>query len=840
MGYAEERDAFGRTPQSILTLGLPRCENFYAQTRKQHLTYTEDLTNAIWTLIGGATRIGSIFASPRNGEVSGIRLTTPANGDGIEEISSEAAASRAFTFSIFLSSTSFGILTVHLEIADGGAELVSTQVSTSAVGWSRLAIEKKFTAGAVGNVRVRVKAITGDSVIGIAGFLLWGANLTENLGALDQVVTLPYVKRVNEADTTLSTMASRCQATDAGDGARCTYAGPGCQDLANYNPGNNWSYPTNRKLPLDSLGDPENGIREYKFCKKQAPLPIKGAIIRPLLTSHDESSQEIDGLRAAHEENTGFITRNEVTTYRLEDDALPGNFDLEKSSVGALTNTGDGSGSFWRRFLAIHPNFDNPAAYGRLATGFLFSGVAESDFHLRLSGPIASIKISPRGIATVEVRDELHITKRKIPAAISATNQLVGPIDAITTTINVDDPSEFSDPAPNASEAEIYTTFDGSRSSGPDWVVVLQMGNEKMTLLSKTAGGNPLNVLRGRWGTTAIAHADNSTITEIREFGTEQTVPGNPVLPANPIDIKLALYREAGLPWGRLNIAGTHSMLEVRSIWVISTIDPVFGVTGGFLFRRTLTEPTEIDQLLKELDRDIGSYQFIDEDRMVNTRFFGPPTPSDTLVELTDVSSFIDDPGVEVEQDNEARLSRVAVGWNLIPGQPGDVLGDFAGQELYVDPETENPAFNASIRDQIILSRWITDAGRAQATASRNVTRLRNGAKIMTGSLEAKDDDNVKLGGFVYVTTAKIQKPDGSTDGKRIMLVVRKERDPGGGRMRIRFLDTAMFGRFWFWSGAADALPVYDSATDIQRRFGFWAGANGRIAALNSEPYRWQ
>lgn len=841
MSYATERDAAVRTPQAILTIGVPRCENFYAQTRKQHLTYTEDFSNAIWTLLGGATRSGAVNPCPREGEFAGGHLNIPANGDGIEQISDQAAAGRAFTFTIFLANgAASGIRTVTLQVADGGAESATLQVSVPAA-WTRFTLHKLFTGGAAGNVRVRVKGVTGDTVLG-AFVILFGANLTENLSALDLPVPLAYVKRTNEADTVLATMASRCQAADAGDGSRCTFVGNGCQDPANYNPGNYWNYPTWTTLPPDSTGDPKNGIREYKFCLKGAPLPFTGGtLIRPQLVDYDQAPQEIDGTRGGLDKDShgGFITKREEVTYRLEDDADPGVWDLEKSSIGGLINTAKGSGSFWRRFLANHPNFDNPRGYAKLVTGYVFAGSTEADYVTRLSGPILNIKVSNGGIANVLATDGLQLTKRKIPSAISTGNLLDGSITSGATSISVDDPTEISDPAPNAADAE---TFDsgGARSGGPDWQVVLQFGTEKMTLLAKTAGGNPLTVRRGRWGTSAIAHSDNEAFTEIREFGTEQVTPGNPVLGANPIDIKLALYREAGLRWAGPN--SEHLGIDIefhmaqRQTWAYSNVDTLFGGQGGVLFRQTITEPTDIDQLLQEIDRDLVSYQFVSENRKVRTKIFAPPTPSETLIELTDVTHFVDG-SVEVDTDQESRLSRVIVGWDQIPGTGGDVFGDYAKGALALDPVQEGPLGHGSIKDRIILSKWIrpSDSAQGAATAGRILRRFLNGARIVTGSLEAKDDDNVTLGTFVYVTTAQIQKPDGSTDGKKIMMVVRKERAKDGGRMALTFLDTAILKRSIFFGPAGN--PDYSAATAEQQRYWYIGNSQNRVGTPLVDGY---
>jgi hypothetical protein len=821
MGYTEERDALGRTPQALLVLAVPICQNWYAKTYEQGIKWTDKLSDSDWVKTN-ATITSDTTEAP-DGSVTADTIDYTAATGSVEQLptfSITAAIGDTYTGSVWLR-TLAGSGTITLRMYKSGGGEVSDSVVTVTTTWTRF--DWVHVAPGTGVRRYGIRREAGD----LAQVVVWRANMTK-IPALDSPPAtghlFPTRLREGEITQTLSVNASRCQAADAGNGSRCSYSAPTCQDPANFNAGNDYEATVALK-----------GLREYKFCLKQAPLPIKGAIMRPMLASFDEAPQEIDGIRGAKSENEhgGFVTRNESVTYRLEDDADPGNFDLEKASEGALTNTARGSGTFWRRWLAIHRNFDNPRGYAKLYTGYVFSGVVEADFRLRLSGPIVEVKVSGGGIASIESRDGLHVTKRKIPSKISQDNLLVGAIDASVTSINVDDPTEISDPAPNANVAE---TFDsgGARTGGPDWVVVLQLGTEKMTLLAKTAGGNPLTVTRGRWGTTAIAHADNEVFSEVREYGTEQLSASAPVLGANPLDIKLALYREAGIPWAQINSA---FILDQRATWVYSSVDRTLGLQSGILFRRTLTEQTDIDTLLQEIDRDLVSFQYVDEDRLVTTRIFAAPAPTETLVELTDATHFLED-SIEVEQDNEARLSRVALGWDLIPGERGDVLGDYAQIALALDPTTEGPGFHGSVRDKIILSQWIraTDIAQAKATSDGILARFIDGARIVTGALEARDDDSVKLGVFVYVTTDQIQKPDGSTDTRRIMQVIRKERDPGGGRMKVRLLDTGILHRPIFFAENTIAAD-YDSASEQERRYWFIGNAANRVGAANDDGY---
>jgi hypothetical protein len=811
MTYAAERDAMVKTPQAILSLAVTRCANWYATQVLEELWVTEEPIQATWIKSAGITVTTDTTTAPDGGP-HGQTIAFAAAGDNIKDPAIwSAAASNVFTGSVFLKASASGTLTIDLHDTPIGE--IATVVVNVTTAWQRFWIHKSFTAGAGGAPYLRLRRQAGD----LASVFMWGANMTKNPVGGDQEIRFPYT--YNFASNPL---AGSCRAADAGNGARCYYAPGGCQDPIHFNPGNDYE------------ATPElQGLREYKFCLKQAPMPIKGALIRPMLVSHDQAAQEIDGIRGAIDDSTtgGFVTKNEEVTYNLEDDENPGPWDLDKAAIGALTNTMAVGGSFFLRWLAIHPNYDNPRGYARLATGFVFPGAVEADFRQRMKGPILNVSVDSDGKVSVKATDGLGLTKFKIPAAISDSNLLQGPITSSQTTISVDDPSEISDPAPNAAAAE---TFDanGVRTGGPDWTVTLVFDSEKMNVISKTDGGNPITVTRGRWGTAAAAHANRIAFQEVAEFGTEQTVPGNPVLGMNYLDAKVVLYRRAGIPAAVINKAVISAE---QATWCYSSIDNVFGVTSGTLCRRTVTDPTEIDQLLQEIDRDLVSYQFVDESGLVTTKVFAPPTPATVVVELTDVTNFIERT-VSFEDIREARLSRIVVGWDLIPGNDGSKLSDYLQREVAIEQEQETPGFFGAIRDRVMLSQWIpaSDKVQARAIASRMLARFRQGARLVVGHLEAKDDDNVTIGSFVYGTTRVLQKPDGTPD-RRLLHVVKKERDADGSRMSITFLDTAILHRTIFI--APNGQPDYNSATEAQRRYWYIGDANNKVGTAKDDGY---
>jgi hypothetical protein len=802
VSYASEAAAATRTPQSILTVGVPYCANWYAQVINQQIFTPVNFDHVAWTKSGGTTVTPDTADGPDGGS-SGLLADTlafAAAGDTImtQAIFNPTAPSNAFTGSVWLKAAAPGTITI--DVHDTGAGEVGTLQVSLTTEWQRFWVHKLFTGGAAASKPwFRIRRQAGD----LASVYAWGANLSNNPGDEDRPLKFP-------TSLVLTTNVSTCAATDAGDGARCTYTVPGCQDLVHYNKGNEYE-------PTADL----RGIREFKFCMKDAPLPFKGGSIVPSLDSFTQNPQEIDPRRG--------ITQPEKVTYQLSDDSEPGVWDLEKQGQGALVNTARGGGTFWRRFMPRHKNYSNPRGYARLAVGYVAAGMTEADYQQRMSGPILNVHLGSRGRVTLTATDGLDNLKKKIPTKVSSSNLITNALPAAMTTCRVLNAYEVDEP-PAGGEYKVTLEIE------PDTVRA-----EKVNVTARTLGTGDLTIERGRWGTTAVDHPSNSPFRAVVEFGTEQTTPSSPVLGIGVDDCLIELLRRADVPAARINSA---TIADEIATWLPAFIDPAIGTQEGVFLRRTVTEPISISDLVfkeSELCDSVLMWVWEDEDQLITCKVFAPLRPTETAFQLTDASHFVAD-SVEVEDDNDARLSRVVYGFDLRDGEDGRDLEDYLQQDGVILNDEESPGFYGAERTKIIMSKWLSGftLGVGASVAGRIANRFRSGVRLVTGSLEAKDDSNVRLGAFVKVTTDLIQEPDGTTVVDRIMQVTKKEHlDRASGRIRVSLADTGLFGRFWFWSSAADALPDYDVASDADRLYAYWADSNGKVGAAFDPPYRW-
>ena len=796
MSYATQRDALSRTRQDIVVLGVPRCANWYA-TQVQDIMVVNNNFPTFWTAVGaGSFTITQGTHIAPDGNLHGNTAALSVVGDYYHSaiMNGGVATSKGFTASIWLRTVS-GAGTVTLWINEGttkgAAEFESVQVNVTET-WTRFWVNKLFSGAAAGNAYMMISRETGD----LDQIVVWGYDFYRNPNDEDAVIKFPTL--INPGNDTM--FVSGCAAADAGDGARCYFTKPTCQNPTNYNDGNEWEL----ELPL-------TGIREYRFCRKDAPLAIRGEQIVPSLVSLAETEMEIDPERA--------VTVNDRVEYKFEDEGQPGVWDLDKQSEGGLINTASGNGTWWRRFAAIHANFANPEGYLRRRIGFVEAGATEDDFQLRADLIMKNLIVGVGGIADLECGSRLRITRKKIPSSISKTNVLRFAITNSDTELEFIDTGEITAP-------------------GDGYTVVLELdpegvgnGPEKVIVTAKDDLTSIATVQRARWGTTAAAHPAGTAFREIAEFGTERANPVGVPLGKNGVDILLELARMGGIPEARLERA---TMEALRDLWLPSSIDTVEAIEIGRLLRRTVVEATEVEDLIAEVRVLLTFFMWTNETQNLTGNFYAPPVPTETLVLLTDDESF-ESASLAVDASDEDRITRVVVAYDLAADAPGDAIGDYDSVQVHIAADEETRGFYGEERTREILSKWLRpgDDQTGIELGARSLGRYSRGARRLTGRVEAKDDDIV-VGQFVRVQTDLIQDAHGNAE-RREMQVYRKKYIPDG-KIELGLIDLNLPGKVGFWSGS---IPDYDSASEEEQRYGFWTDDEGLVGGAKDHGSVW-
>src|SRR5262245_15424450 len=585
-----------------------------------------------------------------------------------------------------------------------------------------------------------------------------------------------------------ATPPSTCTPADAGNGNRCYYSFATCQDTPQFR--------------IDTLG-----LKTFKFCLKDAPLPVGGADIWPMLKSVVIAPQRIDPERA--------VTSSERIELQFYDDLSWWNWNQDKASAGALTNVpsnpgtvvGRPQGTFWRRFMRIYRNYANPRNYVKVSVGCVAAGGVESDFKQRGKYLIENLKINSDGTVTMTLVDKLRLLRTKAPAKISETNLIAEPVDNSETAIDVDDASELTVP-------------------GTGYTVTIVVDSEYMNVTGIT--GNTLTVQRGRWGTSAATHADNSPWKEVLMYGTERSDPTQAPLGKNPIDIVVELLQRAGIAAADND---TTTLNQERDDWIPSTVDATTGIQTGTTFQRAgstldagnggISNQTDIETLIKQIREASLLSLWVGEDQKVTGRIFAPARPSVTLTSIIDNENIVKG-SLSVDDNEKSRANIVVVAYDLAAGKNGTEASDYQRVITRVDADGLAAASygTSGIRFKTILSPWIR-AGDSATTSRLGVHllgRFRNPARQLGLDLEVKDDA-IRCGDFISLSSAWFVKADGTTDDARIMEVQSKERDPDTHILSLSLQDTGLSRRYGFIAPAA--TPDYNSASLTQRRYGF-------------------
>lgn len=811
MSYATQRDSMARTPVDLLVMGVRECQNAYASAIPELLQYTSQIDNAAWTKT--SVTVTANNATAPDGTLTADTCVFNANNDAIDQVAvGTAVTSKAFTLSVWLRVPS-GSSTISIRVRNVADTQGTTKQVTVTTTWTRFYVHRLFTAVPVDDVQARLIRLAGDTING--DIEVWGFNLTQNPGAVNSEIPFPTTTRESTAVN-----ASRCTATDQGNGNRCVYArapeGAGaCQDPDNFNAGNAWEDTARGK-----------GIREYLFCKKSDPLPLAGTEVLPYIASLPEAAQEIKPDKA--------VTVNDRVTFEFEDDAGPGVWNPRQQSEGMLVNTATGVGSFWPRWSATYRNYSNPEGYLLRKFGYYETGMTLADFQPRGRYIIRDYEYTSGRRARLVCGDRLRLTRQQIPAKVSESNILRRRLAVGDTTAYVTNAAEFAPVADNAAAAS------------PDYIVTIQVDDEEMNVTAVDLSANTLTVQRGRWGTTEAEHTRSSAIMAVAEFGTERDDPTIPAMGKNGIDIVIELLKYAGLAASEID---STTLEDERDYWMPSTVDTGSGEYTGALMRRTLTEVTDVQKLLQQIAEIELLQLYVNDEQMVTGRFNAPIRPTVTPTVIDDDNALIAGT-IEVEDNNASRISRALVAYSLPDGADADVPEDFDQVRIELTPDLEDRDFYGDKRLQVVMSEWFqptpnsgesiipnqrpdTEAAVVVYFTQRIISRKRHGQRMLKAKLPLKYDD-LQLGAPVQITTDRIQDVHGNPLSS-VFFATKKKRETV--RLEFDFLDMGLAARAGFYTDAG--YGVYTAETADHQRRGFYSDDNGFVGSPKVRGYHY-
>ena len=315
-----------------------------------------------------------------------------------------------------------------------------------------------------------------------------------------------------------------------------------------------------------------------------------------------------------------------------------------------------------------------------------------------------------------------------------------------------------------------------------------------------TRSGTTLTLTdRGTYDTTASEHSEGDSVQECKVYSTTN-------LDAIVSDL-LTTY------------AGVDASFIDSSAWA-SEREQWF---SGLQPTMVISEPMGVRKILGQLAESCQFLLYWDS-RAQLIRFEAQVPPRDSAVPAFDEDDHFK--SMTVTENPEERLSQVWVYYGLrSPVADPELPVNYRYLRIAGDEDAESANQYGNPRVRKIFARWLgsTDAATALSTASRLLSKYRDGARYASFRLSPKDGDTW-TGDLVDITTRLIQNADGSADSTTHLVVEASEQDDGD--VVIKSQDARFFGRYFFI--APDGTPDYGAATDEQRRlYGFIAPDSG-------------
>ena len=491
-----------------------------------------------------------------------------------------------------------------------------------------------------------------------------------------------------------------------------------------------------------------------------------------VLTSHDvavgfPSRPYLKKITHAQTKISKSLTeRARRTVTVLDDTADDINVDPYRSTRATTV-----TGMFWKNFLARVPNYRSFPAV--IYNGY--SDLAKAEFEEVGKGVIDKIVAGKNGTYTITLIDTFKtLSKVKFPEVIeSELNAAVNDSQTAIVLTNID-------------------KADGTELANGEYV---QFDDEIVAITSAVTATNTINCSRGALGTTAAAHDDEAKVTMVKYYS-----------PDLPIDQLRQLWQDAG------NVLG-----DLDSSW--TTWDSTAANDEKIAVIVTDSNKAAINDLWWEIVDLFDFSTWINEEGKVSIYRTFHNLPGRTYGEITDDAN-IKENSAGIKFNESSRISRVTLYWQKTPiGDPED-LDSYQRITAYINTAAETAYLDPAEKE--FLGRWVTFFGQVEediVRSAKDIVRRKQRSwdearQIVTVTCENKDLA-LKTGDEIYLETDRVGSLDGTTQRVKSLIVGRKELKHG-----IMF-DVQVLPNRRICFVAPGATPVYGSATDAEKEYGF-------------------
>jgi len=333
----------------------------------------------------------------------------------------------------------------------------------------------------------------------------------------------------------------------------------------------------------------------------------------------------------------------------------------------------------------------------------------------------------------------------------------------------------------------------------------VRVDDEVMTYTGRaTSGAGTINITgatRGSDGTTAAGHAQDKTVQECLRYTAE---------PVTDIVYDL-LNNWGGIAAGNIDNAGTFADEASRHL-------------AAYNLTALITQPVGVDQLLSELQAQVGFFIWWDERvSLVKLRAIRGLEVTPQL--LTD-SNHIIEGSVAFTDLPRSRVSQLWFYYNLNSPVVDLSAKNFATVKIVADLGSESADQYGEQSIRKIFSRWIQSGALAFTSAFKIVNRYSTVPQQVSFALDAKDRA-LWTGDAIFISHYLDVDELGA---RRIQqwVIISAEENIAGEMVQYTAENTELYGRIYEWM-ASDAADYPGAATAV---FGdaYWGDASGLLS----------
>jgi hypothetical protein len=356
---------------------------------------------------------------------------------------------------------------------------------------------------------------------------------------------------------------------------------------------------------------------------------------------------------------------------------------------------------FWPRWRAEHQGYQGASI--AIFSGYIVNGVFDVSNFQRRDFILDSFSHNESG-ASISAKDVLKLANNdRAKAPRTSTGELNADILAADTSITLKPAGVGNLEYPASGLARI--------------------GDEVVTF---TRVADVFTVVRGQRNTIADDHNEDDVFQLCLAYSDTVTDIINDLL---------------------VNYANVNSALIPKSEW-----DDEAGLQLPGLYEALITEPTGVEDLIKEINQSAPSYLFFD-DRTNLIQFVAVKEPPSTAITLTAEDNLLKG-STSIIDKPELRVSTVIVNFGVFdPTKDLDEVSNYRQGHVRINLDSITK-YNGIEKYKTINSRWINNANRAAAVrlAAKYGRRFQDIPRQVTFALDAKDSD-VKTGTTAFINS---------------------------------------------------------------------------------------